>query len=52
MTVPDLGPERPGDATETRQMGERGRTHALETFSERAVARRYAALYERAVASR
>jgi hypothetical protein len=26
MTLPDLGPERPGDPTETRQMVERGRT--------------------------
>lgn len=28
MTVPDLGPERPGAASETRQMGERSRTEA------------------------
>jgi hypothetical protein len=26
MTLPDLGPERPGQASETRQMGERSRT--------------------------
>jgi hypothetical protein len=26
MTLPDLGPERPGHPSETRQMGERGRT--------------------------
>ena len=26
MTLPDLGPERPGNASETRQMVERGRT--------------------------
>ncbi|MGE0869881.1 MAG: hypothetical protein AB7P03_15050 [Kofleriaceae bacterium] len=26
MTMPDLGPERPYDASETRQLGERGRT--------------------------
>jgi hypothetical protein len=26
MTLPDLGPERPGQASETRQMVERGRT--------------------------
>lgn len=28
MTVPDFGPERPGQASETRQMVERGRTGA------------------------
>jgi hypothetical protein len=26
MTLPDLGPERPGQASETRQMVERSRT--------------------------
>lgn len=26
MTMPDLGPERPGDPSETRQLVERGRT--------------------------
>ena len=26
MTMPDLGSERPGEATETRQLAERGRT--------------------------
>jgi hypothetical protein len=26
VTLPDLGPERPGAASETRQMVERGRT--------------------------
>jgi hypothetical protein len=26
MTMPDLGPERPGQPSETRQMGERSRT--------------------------
>lgn len=26
MTLPDLGPERPGQPSETRQMVERGRT--------------------------
>jgi glycosyltransferase involved in cell wall biosynthesis len=40
------------DGERRRLMGERGRAHALEHFSERAVARRYAALYRRAVASR
>lgn len=30
MTVPDFGPERPGHASETRQMVERGRTGAEE----------------------
>ena len=40
------------DGERRRLMGERGRANALETFSELAVARRYAALYQRAVASR
>jgi glycosyltransferase involved in cell wall biosynthesis len=40
------------DGERRRLMGERGRAHALETFSERAVARRYAALYQRAVTLR
>jgi glycosyltransferase involved in cell wall biosynthesis len=35
------------DASRRRRMGEAGRAHALETFSERAVARRYAELYHR-----
>lgn len=28
MTVPDLGPERPGDPSDTRQLVERGRTES------------------------
>lgn len=28
MTMPDLGPERPGQASDTRQMVERGRTES------------------------
>jgi hypothetical protein len=28
MTMPDLGSERPGEATETRQMVERSRTES------------------------
>jgi hypothetical protein len=27
MTMADLGPERPGEGSETRQWGERGRTN-------------------------
>lgn len=30
MTMLDLGPERPGPASETRQMGEQGRRAATE----------------------
>lgn len=40
------------DAARRRSMGTQGRVHALETFSEHAVARRYAEVYRRAVASR
>ena len=33
MTLPDLGPERPGQASETRQMVERGRTETGANIS-------------------
>lgn len=36
MTLPDLGPERPGEATETRQMVERGRTESGAEISGKA----------------
>jgi len=36
MTLPDLGPERPGEATETRQMVERGRTETGAEISGKA----------------
>lgn len=35
MTLPDLGPERPGNPSETRQMGERGRTETDAQVSNR-----------------
>ena len=38
MTMPDLGAERPGQASETRQMVERGRTQTDGELSGRAFA--------------
>jgi hypothetical protein len=38
MTMPDLGAERPGQASETRQMVERGRTQTGADVSGRAFA--------------
>lgn len=36
MTMPDLGPERPGQPSETREMVERGRTETGANVSGRA----------------
>jgi hypothetical protein len=38
MTMPDLGAERPGQASETRQMVERGRTQTGADVSGKAFA--------------
>ena len=35
MTMPDLGPERPGQASKTRQLVERGRTDTGDEVSNR-----------------